>query len=259
MAGSFIVGAGLEADTEEAAAVSVFGDFALGESSWVNGGVSRSDTGDGAEGLGAWAAQVGIEHRFGLLGLRAGAGYWGDSDLLDSNDVDASIFFDGDVGSLSFDYERREFDFVARAPFRPISRTVEFGATGLGVSARIDATDRSSLYAGGMRYDYSRDPRNEPRIDVLRFLLLTRLSMMNSLIEQRWHAGIEWQFGDRSLDLRYGNWRTAISGSRVQSLGVGWVTPAGSASDLELRVALDDSAEFGTAGVLSVFVYFFGG
>jgi hypothetical protein len=46
---------------------------------------------------------------------------------------------------------------------------------------------------------------------------------------------------------------------RVNSLGVGFLTPIGSAADIEFRLAFDESDDFGSATVLSVFLFLYAG
>lgn len=254
----FVVGGGLEADTEDALVLSAFGSVGLAEETWLTATAARS-RGDG-EVVDPDTAYVdlGLDHWFEPLGVRIGAGYWGDPDLLDSLDARAAVYWKNDRGSVSFDYERRAFDLSIGTRVLPVARTVEFDADGIGASVRVDVNDRVSLRANGMSYDYSRDVEADPDADLLRIFAVSRLNMVNSLIDSRVAGGVDVSFGTRVVDLRVSSWRTAVFGVRVDSLDVGFLTPLGDSSDIEFRLATDDSDAFGRATVFSVFVYFYG-
>ncbi len=253
-----VVSIGVEADTEESKAVSLLGSFAVASDSWLTASVSRSRSEDRLFDLETLFADLGFDHHFDPIGLRVGVGYWGDADLLESNDARAALYFRNDRFSLSLDYERRAFDLTVRSLLLDEPRRVEFDADGVGVSARLALNDAVSVYANGMRYDYSRNIALEPNIDVLRVFALSRLSMMNSLLDDRVGGGLEWSVGTRLIDLRVTSWRTAVFGDRVDSIGIGLLTPLGDASDIELRLETDDSDTVGQATVFSVFLYFYG-
>lgn len=257
-AADHVVSIGLEADTEDSKAVSLLGSFAVAEETWLTASGSRSRSPGQVFDIDTWFFDLGVDHYFDPLGVRIGAAYWGDEELLDSNDLRAAVYWKNERASLSLDYERRAFDLTVRSLLLDRPRRVEFDADGIGLSARAKLTEAVSAYANGMHYDYSRDISLEPNIDVLRFFALSRLSTYNSLIEDRLSAGVEFSFGSRVFDVRASSWETAVFGDRVDSLGVGLLTPIGNASDLELRLAVDDSDSAGRATVFSVFFYFYG-
>ena len=254
----YVLGLNAEADNAGGRAVAGFIDYGVTENTWLSGLVARTNTGGVSGGLETIYLDAAIEHSFGVVGVRAGAAYWGDNDILDSTDVRASMFFRGKKGSLSFDYEKRDFDFVFISPFDDRVRTAEFTANGVGAAASLQSSEKLRLFVSGMGYDYSRDIRRQPEIDSLRLLSSSRLSLMNSLIDYRFSGGMEFRFGNRSLDLTLSNWQTAVDGGKVRSISLGFVTPSGPASDLEMRVAFDESENFGNTLALAVSFYFFG-
>lgn len=255
----YVIGINGEADNAGGRAVSGFIDYGLAEGTWLSGTIARTNTGGVLGGLDTIYVDAAIEQSFGLFGVRAGAAYWGDDEILDSNDMRASVFFRARKGSLSLNYERRDFDFVFSPLFEPDTiRTAEFSADGIGASASLQVSEGSRAFVSGMAYDYSRDIRLQPQIDSLRFLSSSRLSLMNSLVDYRVSGGVEFLFGQRAVDLTFSNWQTAIDGGKVRSISVGFVTPSGPASDLELRVAFDESENFGSTFALAVSFYFFG-
>ena len=109
-----------------------------------------------------------------------------------------------------------------------------------------------------MVYEYSRDIRLQENIDNLRFLSTSRLSLMNSLIDYRVSGGMDFQFGSKIFDLTLSTWQTALDGGRVNSIAVGFTAPSGIASDLDLRLAYDDSQNYGSTVAFAVSFYFFG-
>ena len=258
-AAEYVIGLGAEGDTEDARAYAAMADFAIGENTWAGFSVAHSHI-DSASGLrDTRSFDLELDHSFEPVGIRVGAGYWGDPDLLESIDLRASLYFREAGRTLSADFERREFELSLGGGTFPLSRTLQFSARGLGVSARQRFAKRFELYGGGLWVDYSRDVRLQRDLDSLRFLSRSRLALMNSLVDARWHAGLETAFGLRRVDFRISAWRNAVDGERVNSIGVGFLSPIGDRTDIELRLAQDHSGTFGRSTVLSVFLYVFGG
>lgn len=255
----YVLGLTAEADNAGGRAIAGFIDYGVTESTWLSGVVARTDTGGVSGGLETLYLDAAIEQSFGVFGVRAGAAYWGDNDILDSTDIRGALFFRGKKGSLSFDFERRDFDFVFISPFDDRVRMVEFTADGIGAAASLNTSDNSRIFASGMSYVYSRDIRLQPEIDSLRLLSSSRLSLMNSLIDYRLSGGVEFRFGNQSLDLTLSNWQTAVDGGKVRSISVGFITPSSPASNLEFRFAFDESENFGNTFAFAISFYFFGG
>ncbi len=257
-ADGFILGVGAEGDSADSRAFSAFGDFSVGDKTWI----SLSGTAAETEGIvrDNETALVGasLDYFFGPVGVRVGAGYWGNADILDSRDLEASVYLRGDAGSFSLQYEKRNFEFDLQSDLL-LGRTVTFSADAWGFSSRLALGERASFFLSGMAYDYSRNLRIQPDIDVLAFVSRSRLSMINNLIDDRFNAGLEFEFGLRSIDLTAGQWTTAIDGSRIDSYSVGFLTPLGDRFDGEFRLSYDDSEVYGQATAFSVYLYYFGG
>lgn len=253
-----VVGLGAEFDSEDNKAFSVFGSFAVAEKTWLSASAVRSNSDGVLFDLDTVYFDVSLDHHFDPLGLRFGAAYWGDPDLLDSVDLRAAAYWRNDRASVTIDVERRAFDLTLRTLLGDQERTVEFEADGIGASLRFDVTEDVSLYASGMSYDYSRDIALQPNIDVLRIFAFSSLSTINSLTDNRISGGLELNIGQRMLDFRVSSWKSAVFGDRVDSIGVGLLTPLGDASDIEFRLATDDSDTTGRATLLSFFLYFYG-
>ena len=111
-AAGYILGVGAATDTEDGRAVSAFGDFGIGDNTWLSATIGSTETDGIAGGFATMFTDVGFDHYFNPVGIRISAGYWGDSDILDSEDVRAALYYRNDIASFSVDYERRNFDFV---------------------------------------------------------------------------------------------------------------------------------------------------
>lgn len=253
-----VIGLGAEFDNEDGRAFSALGSLGIGEQTWLSAAASYNSSKGILADLETIYVDAGLDHHFDPLGVRVGIGYWGDSDLLDSNDLRASLYWRNDKGSLSLDYERRAFDLTLRTLLTQQPRLIEFEADGVGLAARLQLSDAVGVYANGMHYDYSQNISLQPSVDVLRVFALSRISTVNSLLDDRVSAGIEVAIGDHVVDLRVSSWRTAVFNDRVDSIGIGWLLPLAAASDLELRLSSDDAETAGRATLFSVFLYFYG-
>ena len=258
-AAGYVLGLGAAADTEDGRAISAFGDFGIGENTWLSGTFGSTETNGIAGGFSTTFADVGIDHYFNPVGIRISGAHWGDPDILDSDDVRAALYYRDDIASFSADYERRNFDFVFRSLLLDERRKAEFHADGWGLTSRIQFSDRITVRLSGMHYGYSRDIRIQPEIDVLRFLSASRLSLINSLIDYRINAGMEFRFGLRSIDVSAGSWKTAVDQGKVDSYTIGFLTPMSDRTDIEFRLSFDDSESFGNTTALTVYLYYFGG
>ncbi len=257
-ADGYVIGIGAEGDSADGLAISAFGDFGIGENTWFSVTANTARTEGIVRSNDTLYADVGIDHWFSPIGIRFGASYWGNADILDSRDLRTSIYLRGGSGSVSLEYEKRNFEFDLQSDLLR-GRTVDFRADGWGFNSRLALGDRLSFLLGGMSYDYSRNIRVQPDIDVLAFVSSSRLSMINNLIDNRIDAGLELRFGLKSIDVTAGRWKTAVDGSKVDSYSVGYLTPVSDRVDMEFRIALDESDSFGRTTAFSIYLYYFGG
>ena len=126
IAEGYILGLGAAADSEDGRALTAFGDFGILENTWLSATVGSTETEAMIGGFSTTFADVGIDHYFNPVGIRISGAYWGDSDILDSDDVRASIYYRDEIASLSADYERRNFDFVFESLLCRDTRKTEF-------------------------------------------------------------------------------------------------------------------------------------
>ena len=259
-AGEYVIAGGLEGDSADGLAAALFGDLAVGEETWLSAGVARSSVElPIRDELETWYADAGLDHFFDPAGVRLGLAYWGDNSVLDSKDARASVYFRGDRGSLSFDYEFRDFelelpdfDFFRR-------RQVNFDANGFGLGARLDLSDSVDVRFKGMSYDYSVNLRRDPNRDIVNLISVTRLSLINTLVDYRASLSLGFDVGLKRLEFEAAQWEGAVAGSRTNSYSVRFLAPIGKRHDIEFGLGYDDSENYGEVTVLSIFLYFYGG
>ena len=259
-AGEYVIAGGLQADSADGLAVALFGDLAVGDKTWLSSGLARSSVDlPIRDELDTWYFDVGLDHFFDPAGVRLGLAYWGDNSVLDSTDARASLYFRGGSGSLSFDYEFRdfelelpEFDFIRR-------RQVNFDANGFGLGARLDLSDTVDIRVKGMSYDYSVNLRLDPNRDIVNLISVTRLSLLNTLVDYRASASLGVDFGLKRVEFELAQWKGAVGGSRTNSYSVRFLAPIGNRNDIEFGLGYDDSENYGEVTVFTVYLYFYGG
>ncbi len=257
-ADGYVLGFGAEGDSADGRAFSAFGDFGLADNTWLSVTATTAETQGIIRDNDTRLIRASVDRFFDPVGVRIGSSYWGNADILDSRDVNVAVYTRGEAGLLSLEYEKRRFEFDLQSDLLRGS-TVEFSADGWGLSSRLALGENVNLYLSGMAYDYSRNLRVQPDIDLLAFISTSRLSMVNNLVDDRINGGVEFRFGLRSLDLTAGQWQTAVDGSKIDSYSIGFLTPIGDRFDAEFRLSLDESETFGRTTAFSFFLYYFGG
>ena len=258
-AGEFVIAGGAEVDSAAGLAVALFGNVAVGDETWLSGSIARSRVDlELRDELQTWYADIGVDHYFDPAGFRLGVAYWGDDDILDSVDLRASLYFRGDRGSLSFDYEYRDFELVLPRIGMLSRRRVNFDANGVGLGARLDLTDTIDLSVKGIAYDYSVDLRLDPNRDIVNLISVSRLSLINSLVDYRANIGLGIDFGFKRLEFDIAQWEGAVAGARTNSYSLRFLTPVGERNDIEFGIGYDDSESYGQVTIFSIFLYFYG-
>jgi hypothetical protein len=258
-AGDYVIAGGLQGDTADGLAVALLGDLAVGEETWLSAGLARSSVElPIRDELETWYADVGLDHFFDPAGVRLGLAYWGDNSVLDSTDARASVYFRGASASLSFDYEFRDLELELPETVFARRRQVNFDANGFGLGARLDLSEDVDIRFKGMSYDYSVNLRLDPNRDFVNLISVTRLSLLNSLVDYRASASLGIDFGLKRLELEVAQWEGAVAGSRTNSYSVRFLAPVGKRNDIEFELGYDDSENYGEVTVFSVFLYFYG-
>ncbi len=155
--GGYVIGLGAEGDTSDSLAFSLFGDFGLTEKTWLSVTAAKAEAQGVIGELHTLYGDIGLDHYFAPIGIRIGAAYWGDEDILDSVDVRGSIYLRTEAITFALDYERRNFDFLFQLAPTLERRQVEFEADGYGANFRAKAGKRVKLFIRGMSYEYSVD------------------------------------------------------------------------------------------------------
>lgn len=258
--GDFVIGGGAEIDSGDNLAVSALGDLATGEKTWLTMSIARNivDLGRGLESR-TWYADLGFDHYFDPAGIRLGAAYWGDNEILDSIDARASLYTRGESGSISMDFDYRDFEFDL-PPIDILPRTrIPFHAVGFGLSGQLELSERVALHAGGVRYEYSVDFDNPILLRLTQQLSISRLSLLSSLIDWDVRAGIGMDLGLKHWQLDVSRWRSSLDKGDNTSVALRFLTPMTDRTDIELGLGYDDSEFYGDVTFASVFIYFFGG
>lgn len=256
----YIVGAGLEGDTQDGLAVSLIGEFGLANETWVSAAIARNSA-ESAFGLNldTWYVDLGIDHWWNPVGARAGVAYWGDNDTLDSTDLRGSVYWRNDRFSISGDYEYRDFRIFFPATDQFPGREAGFSANGVGLSARVEITDSVSFGLSGIDYDYDVNLKLDGNRPLLQLLSFSRLSLINSLVDYRAAATLGLDAGKRHWQLNVGTWKGEVDGSITRTATVSFLNPLGDNSDIEFALGVDDSELYGNVTFFSVFLFFYGG
>lgn len=255
----WVVGVGGEADTADGLAGTVIVDVGVGENTWLTGSIGGSRVERPFRGsIDTLFGDLGVDHWFDPVGVRFGAAYWGDSDILDSRDWRGSLYWRSERFSLAGDYEYRDLNFVLPATNQFPGRTIEFDANGIGLTTRFELTDAASISVTGMTYDYSVNLRLDNNRGLLDLLSFSRLSLINSLVDHRAFVVLGLEAGENSWQFEAGTWRGAVDGSTSQSATVRFLTPVGDRSDIEFGLGVDNSELYGTVTFFSAFLYFYG-
>ena len=256
----YILGFGLEGDSAEGLAASVIGDVALTSNTWLTGSLAKSSLDlPRRQTLETLYGDIGLDHWFEPVGVRIGAAYWGDSDLLDSHDWRGSLYWRGDNATISVDYEFRDFRFELPATDVFPGRSARFDAQGIGLSGRFDLSENVGLNFYGIDYNYSVDLSTDRNQAILELLSFSRLSLINSLVDYSAGAALGVDAGLQRWLFELSTWRGEVDGSITNSATIRLITPMGEKSDIEFGLGVDNSELYGTVTFLSVYMYFYGG
>jgi len=255
----FMIGGGIESDNEDGLSASAIGGVGLAENTWLSAGVAKSsvELSRGRE-LETLYGDIELDHYFDPIGMRIGASYWGDSDVLESNDWRASIYWRGDVVMLAAEYEYRDFDFIIPSTDFLTSREIKFDADGIGVSARFQLGKNTSLRLKAMQYDYSVPFRPAENRDAANLLTVSRLSLINTLVDNRASISLGIDQGDKRWEIDFATWEDVIDRSRTNSATVRYLLPMTDKTDIEFGLGYDDSELYGDVVFFSLYLYFYG-
>lgn len=256
-------------------------DHAFSEATWLRVTAGLADGATGPVSLSTYRAGLGLDHWFNPAGVAIDLEYWGDSDTIETLTYKGELYFRGEHARFGVNAAYRDIDLKYQVPV--LARNLvddgqSFTATGVGASYRY-TWDAASLYASatGWHYDepigtvvtnvnLSRVPvllrpavqqRLATVVSSVRFLSASSLTLANSLLSQSASIGLDYRFGEQSLNVELAHDRGEVDDLDVNTLSAGWLFPVGSAGDLELRVGVSDADTFGTTvfGGISLFLY----
>jgi hypothetical protein len=255
----YMLGGGAESDSDGGLSAALVGGVGFTEKTWLSASYAQSsvDLLSGRE-LDTRYADIELDHHFDPIGVRIGAAYWGDSDVLESNDLRMAGYYRNDKATVSFDYEYRDFDFIIPSTDFTMSRRVTFDADGFGLSLRFKTSKNTSVRLRGIKYEYSVPFRPVENIDAARLISVTRLSLVNSLVDHRAGVSLSIDQGLSNWDIDLSTWENVLDRSRTRSLTVRYLFPMTDQTDLELGVGYDDSELYGDVTFFSLYLFFYG-
>jgi hypothetical protein len=256
----YVVGAGVLADSTDGLAGTVIGSYGFSEQTWISAGLARNKADSpGRRGTETLHGDVEIDYWFKPVGARLGVAYWGNPDIFESIDYRGSLYWRGENALVSGNYEYRDFRMYVPETDLRSARKVIFDAHGAGISAHFDLSKTVDVSLSGMIYDYSVDFEPPENRDTVNFLAISRLGIINSIVDHRARVSLGVNHGLRRWQFELSTWEGAVDGSRTKSASVNFLTPMGVQSDIEFSVGFDDSELYGDVTFLSVFLYFYGG
>jgi len=255
----FMIGGGIESDNDDGLSAALIGGFGLSQDTWLSAGLAKSSV-ELASGrdLEALYADIELDHFFDPIGVRIGVAYWGDSDVLESNDWRASLYWRNESVTLAAEYEFRDFDFIIPSPDFLSSRTITFDADGIGASLKFQMSENTSLRLKGMTYDYSVPFRPVENVDAASLFSVSRLSLINTLVDYRASVSLGIDQGLKRWEFDVASWEDVIAGSRTDSITLRFLTPMTDRSDIEFGIGYDDSELYGDVAFFSLYLYFYG-
>lgn len=256
----WIVGMSAQLDDESNDSFLAMFDLGLSEATWVSFAAGQSHSPAAAADVTADTLEIGVDHRFGLVGVSLLAERWGDSGNLVSADWRGSIYLATERFRLGLEREHRDIDIyftVTDLLGRTDLRMAGLNADGTGLTFRVGIAERLQLYGSWIGYDYSRNVSLLPRVASLNFLSTSALTLANSFVDDAATLGIEWTIGERLLNLSVARDESAIDGATFGSIDAAYLFPVGRRMDVEINVGYGDSEliDSGVYGGILLLIY----
>lgn len=256
-------------------------DHAFSDATWLRLAAGLADGATGPDSLSTYRAVAGVDHWFDPAGLAFDVEYWGDRDTVQTLGYKGELYFRGEHARFGLNAAWRDIDITYEVPALArnlVADNQSFTATGFGASFRY-SWSAASLYVNAMEWNYdepigtvvtqvdlSRVPvllrpavqqRLATVVNAVRFLSSSSLTLANSLLAHSASAGMDYRFGNQSVNLELAHDRGEVGGLDVTTVSAGWLFPAGSSLDVEVRVGASDADAFGTTafGGISLFLY----
>lgn len=254
--GSWALGLAAQGDENSTDSLMASFNWGVGPTTWLSFAAGRSRSPADRANVEAETIVVGVDHRFDVAGFSLEAERWGDPGSLETSDLRGSIYFVLERLRLSLAYETRDIEipFTLTGPLGgTLQRTAELDAESFSVDARVALGRGWQLYVGAAEHDYERNLALLPRIDRLNLLSASTLTLANSFIDHERSIGFERELGAKLLNVTFTTDRSAIDGSKFETLDAALLLPIARRMDLEINVGRGRSeiADAGAyAGVL---------
>jgi hypothetical protein len=258
--GGWMLGLGAQADEDDGDSVlgSLF--VGVGSSTWLTFAAGRSSSPADRADIEADSLSIGVDHKFERVGFTLDAERWGDSGVLETEDLGASVYFDRERWRIGLGYETRDIEipFTLTGPLGgTLQRSVDVSADSFSVDARFAVGEQWQLYFGLAEHDYERNLNVLPRIDSLNLLSMSTLTLANGFLDHERSVAVERELGQVLVNVRLATDRSAIDDSKFETVEAGALFPIGSRVDLEVNLGSGRSEFFdsGLYGGLLFLVY----
>jgi hypothetical protein len=237
--GSWVLGLAGQLDEESNDSVLASVNWAVTPSTWLTFAAGRSSSPADRAAVQADTIIAGVDHRFGLVGLGLEVERWGDSAALETADLRGSVYVERERFRVGVTHETRDIDipFTLTGPLGGmLQRTATLGADNTRVDVRVSPAARWQLYMSATEHSYERDLSLLPRIDRLNWLSASTLTLANIFIDHERTIGVEREVGRTLLNVSFGRDRSAIDGSKFETLDAAVLFPVGARMDLEVNI-----------------------
>jgi hypothetical protein len=233
------VGLGAQVDEDSSDSVLATVNWGVTRSTWLLFSAARSRSPAERADVSAQSLVAGVDHRFGLVGVTFQIERWGDSDVLESDELRGSFYIQQERLRIAFSHERRDIDipFTLTGPLGgTVRRTATLSADSFGLSVRVQPAERWQLYFGATEHDYERDLAPLPRIDRLNLLSTSALTLANSFVDHERMLGFERELGRTLLNVSFREDHSAIDGSKLETIEAGLLWPISRRIDVEVNL-----------------------
>jgi hypothetical protein len=257
---SWMLGVGAQADEDGNESTLAALHWGVARGSWLSFSAGQSSSPADRADVEASTLAVDFDRRFDTVGFTLGAERWGDSGVLETRAFSGSVYFDNDRWRVGVGYQTRDIDipFTLTGPLGgTLQRSVSLDAGRYSLDARTALGERWALYFGIAEHDYERDLAALPRIERFNLLSGSTLTLAQSFIDHERSIGLEREFERLVLNLRAATDRSAVDGSRLDTLDAALLVPLGRRVDLEVNLGKGRSDLFdaGFYGGLLLLVY----
>lgn len=257
---AWMLGIGAQADEFGSDSALATLQWGIRSNSWLSVTAGSSSSPSDRANVKADILALGIDQRFDRVGFSLAIERWGDSGVLETNDLGGTVYFHRPRWRIGVGFKTREIDipFALTGPLGgTLQRTASVGAERYSVDVRTALGERWNLYLGLAEHDYERDLSVLPRIDRFNLLSASTLTLANSFVDHERFVGLEREFQRVLLNLRAATDRSAIDDSRLDTFDAALLLPISRRVDLEASLGHGRSNRFasGLYGGLLFLVY----